>query len=242
MKSFKISFLLLFSFVLITSTACAGWNCKEGKEKPTTEKRNLENFTAIEMNIQGDIKLVVVNESAPKTVEINTNADLIQYITTEIKDGKLIIDSDPCIDPDGDLIFTLTVSNLEKITINGSGDITSEKELSGQELSIQINGSGDVKLPLNFERLKTSINGSGDLELTGKVANADININGSGDVEAEKLETVDADVNINGSGDCNLRVTGNLKATIVGSGDISYSGKPQNVKSNIIGSGNIEGR
>ena len=127
MKSFKISFLLLFSFVLITSTACAGWNCKEGKEKPTTEKRNLENFSAIEMNIQGDIKLVVVNENAPKTVEINTNADLIQYITTEIKDGKLIIDSDPCIDPDGDLIFTLTVSNLEKITINGSGDVEAEK-------------------------------------------------------------------------------------------------------------------
>ena len=194
------------------------------------------------MNIQGDIKLVVVNENAPKTVEINTNADLIQYITTEIKDGKLIIDSDPCIDPDGDLIFTLTVSNLEKITINGSVDITCEKELSGQELSIQINGSGDVELPLAYEKLKTSINGSGDAELSGKVANADININGSGDVEAEKLETVDADVNINGSGDCNLRVTGNLKATIVGSGDISYSGKPQNVKSNVIGSGNIEGR
>jgi hypothetical protein len=97
-------------------------------------------------------------------------------------------------------------------------------------------------LPLAYEKLKTSINGSGDVELSGKVANADININGSGDVEAEKLETVDAYVNINGSGDCNLRVTGNLKATIVGSGDISYSGKPQNVKSNVIGSGNIEGR
>jgi len=242
MKLFKISTFILLSFVLITSNACAGWNCKEGKEKPTTEKRNLENFTAIELNIQGDVKLMVVNENSPKTIEINTNADLIQYIKTEVKDGKLIIDADPCIDPDGDLIFTLTVSNLDQITINGSGDIMCEKEMTGEKLKIQINGSGDVELNLNYNELDANINGSGDAELTGKVAEADISINGSGDVKAEKLETTNTEVNINGSGDCNIKVVGELKATIVGSGDITYSGKPQNVKSSVIGSGNIEGR
>lgn len=237
------STLLLFSlFTIISFSAFAGWNCKEGKEKVTTKKITLENFTSVNFNLPGDLILKQVNEAAPKTLEVSINDDLHQYITTEIKDGQLIIAADPCIKSDDEMIFTLIVANLEKITVNGSGDVASEKPIKAEKLKLNINGSGDMELELEVAELKTNINGSGDIEVKGTCGNLSANINGSGDFEGEKFETKDADISIQGSGDVNLRVTGNLKATILGSGDVTYSGKPTNVQSNIIGSGDINGR
>lgn len=234
---FSLAFMLFLSF-----TACAGWNCETGKEKVSTEKRNLENFNALELNIKAKVNLVFVNESAPKTIEITTHADLIKLISTKVENGVLVISSDPCIDAKDGLTIKLNTAILGDIKINGSGDVFSEKEMVSENLNIVINGSGDINLPVNITNLNVKINGSGDVALNGKSNECTININGSGDFEAPKLEIINANIDINGSGDADVKVKNTLKAKIVGSGDVTFYGKPNTIVPNIIGSGSVQSK
>lgn len=241
-KPTNVVFLFALLFSLTSCQLFGGWNCIEGKEKVTSEKRNLEEFTGVELNLSGTVYLNRVNAEAPKTIEISTHADLLQYIKTEVVEGKLIITADPCIEAEDGLTFQLTVGDLKSLQVNGSGDFITSKKLDVGTLELGVNGSGDMELELKAGAVNIGINGSGDVELNGDAQNVSISINGSGDVEGKKFETVDANVSIQGSGDTEIRVTGTLEVNIMGSGDVTYSGKPENVKTNVMGSGDVEGR
>ncbi len=101
-------------------------------------------------------------------------------------------------------------------------------------------GSGDIEVE-GFDGGKTSlvIAGSGYIEADGKLDYLRLTINGSGRADVPDLEVEDADVTINGSGNVLVRVSGNLEATINGSGDIEYIGEPEHVRSSVRGSGHI---
>ena len=137
----------------------------------------------------------------------------------------------------GDVDVDLDVKNL-KTRINGSGDV----EVSGVQgvFDLQINGSGDFDAEdLRLTSCIIKVMGSGDVSLNGSAERVEVEQMASGDINLYSLQAQDVDVSASGSGDIVVSVSGQLKARLRGSGDLTYKGEPTSVDVSAKGSGDI---
>ena len=105
---------------------------------------------------------------------------------------------------------------------------------------VSITGSGDINfIDFKNDNLSLNIDGSGDIAGNGDVQTLIAKINGSGNIMLKDLKSKTTKITINGSGDAKIWASESISAVINGSGDIEYYGDPINVKSKVNGSGNI---
>ena len=136
------------------------------------------------------------------------------------------------------IVATIDLIALRALTLSGSGEIVSES-LKTPSLNIAVPGSGKVRLhQLSADEVSAKVSGSGDLEFTGRTGRLVVSISGSGDVNTRGLEADDVSVSIAGSGDANVRARKTLSISIAGSGDVIYAGDAA-VKTSIAGSGSV---
>ncbi len=232
---------ILFVAVLSLATGCAEvskrgrvFNGIDGSGKIVTETRNIQSFSEIELNGQG---LLLLEQGATESLTINTDDNLLEYITTEVRGDTLVIETKKKLDPTIDVRYTLSFAALDKIETNGSADVRCDA-LAAYTLDVVSNGSGDLNLGVDVKKLIVRAGGSGDLYLSGAAETQDVSINGSGNYRAEELSGSSAKVSITGSGDAVLYAADSLDVSITGSGNVSYSGSPE-ITRTVSGSGKI---
>lgn len=200
-----------------------------------SEERELSAVTALVLDTHGD---VTITEGEPGLV-IHARASVLDRLTSDVRDGALVLGLKPGTVPFGwgEVRYELTLPSLDRVEINGSGDVDSV--VSGGDLSIRISGSGDVEVAgIDAALVEIAIDGSGDVSLGGTAVEQRIEIDGSGDIDNEDLRSERATVAINGSGEVSVYVTGKLDIEISGSGSVRYSGSPD-VRSDVSGSGEV---
>ena len=224
--------------IVIDLNGCSGQRVK-GSGNVISESRQVPEFRELRLEGRGKVALTRGNESS---IEVTTDDNILPSIETEVKDGKLIISHEKGknLRPTT-LKFTITVKDLEGISIAGSGDIIGNEEFNSERLYTDIAGSGDIAIKVSVDSLESSISGSGSISLSGSANSYDARITGSGDIDAFDLQTRDSSVIITGSGNCRVNVSDKLQATITGSGDVLYKGHPR-ISQSITGSGKVKDR
>lgn len=187
-----------------------------GSGHSVTEKRQLAEFDEIEFRIAGDFTVTVTDKIAP--LEIDTDDNILPLITTEVVDGRLIVDAKQPFKTKHEPDLKVAVTSLKRVTIMGSGDMTAKG--------------------LDNDKFHAEINGSADLRLYGKTDRLAVEVNGSGDVFAFELAARQVEISINGSGDVRVSAAESLAVTIAGSGDVKYIGQPT-LEKKIVGSGDV---
>jgi hypothetical protein len=184
-----------------------------------TEQRDIGSFDRVESNIGADVRVSI---GKAQSVSVTYDDNLIDYVTTKVRGGKLIIESSRSFSSSRDCQIKIVIPQLEEVTVGGSGRI----EVVG----------------LDADRFSVQIDGSADLVASGEVGELVIEVNGSGNVDTRDLVAGEATVEINGSGNVNVLARDYLTATINGSGDIIYGGNPDQVVKSVEGSGRIRRR
>src|SRR5258705_6286497 len=229
---FKIIFLLVLSAAV---NSCSVF-CTEGEGSIQTETRNLEECKSIALDLSADVTVV---KGAAAKAEIETYANLLEKIKTKIgSGGKLKLSSEGCISADKKIKIKITLPELECLEINGSGNILIPDTFTDDQISLEINGSGDIKASLIAAKVESEIHGSGNIILTGSANINNIEILGSGNIKAENLPCNESNVDVKGSGDVYVYVIKSLDVELNGSGTVRYKGKPQ-VNSSVNGSGKV---
>ena len=132
----------------------------------------------------------------------------------------------------------LTVKTLEKLTIEGGGDVT-VGALKTTRMELSIAGSANVHLTdLKSDALEIVVSGRGDVTVTGATTGVVVRIEGSGDAHMAHLQASAAKVVISGKGNVDLAVKDRLDAHINGMGNVHYLGSPQ-VTRTISGLGDV---
>ena len=255
-KLSSLTFLMLLVMFFVSEQAIAQWSSVRGNGKVVTIERTVSDFSTVKISCSADVFL---KQGKGNTIKVRTDENLQEMIETDVRGGVLHIDIDGNIRNVEVLEVYVTVSNLDKVVINGSGDIESENTIEGMDFEIQINGSGDVELDLAVKSLETKINGSGDVEVSGVQGNFGLHVAGSGDFYADNLRLNECDIRINGSGDVKLKgsvdklyvnqsasgdvnlyslTAGDVEATASGSGDIVVF-VTGNLKARLSGSGDL---
>ncbi|TYB79853.1 head GIN domain-containing protein [Bizionia myxarmorum] len=233
--------ILLLAILLTSAVSCAQWGEKiSGNGNVVTVNRNTSDYSAISCAGPFDYILVAGTEGKLK---IEGEDNLLKYVITEVKDGKLIIKTENNINlrtsRGKSIKVTIPFKDIEKVSLLGSGDLYTKDQITADEFDVELTGSGDITLDIIANEIEGKLTGSGDITLKGKTKKLDLSITGSGDYSCYGLQADDTEVNISGSGDAQVVSNTNLKVRITGSGDVSYKGKPSKEDSKVTGSGSI---
>jgi hypothetical protein len=229
------------AFLLSTTLSCAQWGNGEkikGNGDITTTIRSTGSYDGLKASGPMDFKLVQGQEGE---ISIQGDANLMDYIVTEIKGNKLVVKVEDGynLKPSQTIVVTVPYESISSVSLAGSGDIENFGMIESDDFNVSLAGSGDINLNVSAKIIKSAIAGSGDIELRGSTKNLTTKIAGSGDFEGSNLESINVDAKITGSGSADVVCNGNLKARITGSGDVNYSGKPTNKDTKITGSGSV---
>lgn len=238
-KTIVLGISAMLIMLLISDQALAQWGRSvKGNGNLKSQEREVGNFSGIKVNCSAD---VYIQQGEKTSVLVKADENLLELIETEVSGDILKIDINGNISRVKQMVVIVTVTNLNEIQINGSGDVDSENTIKGIDLEIGINGSGNVELDLDMKNVKTSINGSGDVELSGVAGNFELKVSGSGSFEGKELRLNLCNISVYGSGDVELSGSANsIEVVQSASGDINlYNLDAQDATVNTSGSGDV---
>jgi hypothetical protein len=218
-----------------------------------TTKKTLElpEFKSIYVNSNYTVYLKQTNK---QEVNVEALTEIYELTTIKVENGVLMINVDRKPDSPNKSIWSkiddiklkptmklmVSIKNVSELQVNGSGKIISENSIASDYLSLGVAGSGSIDLDIKGNNLKTEVSGSGTISLKGYATANDISMSGSGDVKSFLCELENAKVKMSGSGSCELSVTNNLEAVVLGSATLKHKGNTKNVTKKVYGSGLID--
>jgi hypothetical protein len=227
---------MYLAFVYCLSCNVAGDSIK-GNGTIVTENRSISN--ADNIKVLGDMEVII--DSGAAAVKVEGDQNILPYILTESNNNRLEIKSknNVRLHTRNPVRVYVTTPSVQSVGLSGSGNVTSSAKFSSpQPVSLDISGSGDIKMRTNAPNVNARISGSGNLTISGETRDVEVRISGSGDYNGMDLKAETASVHISGSGDASLYAEDRLEARISGSGNVRYKGKAS-VDKKISGSGNV---
>jgi hypothetical protein len=228
----------LIVFALFSHSKAHAWGGKSvaGSGNVIEDVRIVSGFTRVELKGAMDVEL---RQGAREGVTIIADDNIAPLVRTTVSGKKLTIDSNASWSTRTKMRVIVEAPKFEGLSVSGAGDVRASS-LQSAELEVSIAGSGDVTLEsLTVDALSVRIAGSGDFRASGSAKAQTYSIAGSGDVRAEGLEGTNVNVRIAGSGDARVWAKMAIDATVMGSGDVRYKGKPTNVNKRVMGSGDV---
>ncbi|QSE97699.1 head GIN domain-containing protein [Fulvivirga lutea] len=207
-----------------------------------SQVRELPEFDAITLSVSGT---VYITQASTQRVELKGSNETLDKIETEVRNGRLIIKSEDSNSwfswrDTGDFDVYISVKELNKIHVAGSGRVYTENKITSKDLELDVSGSGKMEVQAEATYLDANISGSGKIEIEGKTKDLEVRISGSGDIYADKLMSENCEARISGSGKCEVNVSNSIDARISGSGSVYYRGNPNHVDSSTSGSGRVK--
>jgi len=211
----------------------------EGNGKAVSDTRQVSPFNSITSKCA--VQVIITNGNAAP-IRIEAEENLLSVIRTNVEDSTLVISTTENIKPTKPFVVYVSSPTFRRLTMEGTGSMTSTNTLTSNVLTLDIAGAGTMKLSLDVDTLLTDLAGAGDFILAGRSVTHIADLNGSGDLTAKDLITQRTAIDIAGTGDAEINVADELEATIEGTGDIHYSGNPKKIRQNIVGMGSIQKR
>lgn len=238
-----------------SSTVSASVNTGTSVAVSASGPRVLEDFSQIEVRGSVHVKVAagdrysVVSDGRenPPGVAVVEKGRLVISYAESFDEVLVTLPADRLknvgVSGSGWAMLTTPFGGVASLKVAGSGSIKVEKGIETPELSMQVLGSGRILArEMKAGKLTGSVSGSGSIEAAGNAGSLLNSISGSGLINMDKLDTDSVDCEILGSGTLRIgTVRTRLKATIQGSGGVSYSGTPT-VEKKISGSGTVNAR
>lgn len=215
-------------------------HCVEGKGEIIETDLSADSFSGLELKSSYN---VVIRQGMRQEIKAVGHRNVIEDLELTVKNGSLNCGLEENCYLNYQLTLYVTVPTVSNLKVTGSGDIILEDFTGQGNLKTEITGSGDIFLNSSdgTQNLDAIITGSGDIVANKNIPGferANVRISGSGSFRAYALQIKNCSVQIMGSGCSYSSVTGQLMATISGSGNVYYKGRPL-VDANCSGSGKV---
>ncbi len=218
------------------NTSSSSSDSIKGSNTLTTEVRSVASFQGVIFNPAGIVNLT---SGATQRVSITVNENLMEYITTTVSGGQLMIDVAPGVQiRDLNLTVDLTMTDLESLEMNGAGNFYGKNLFQVDAAVLNLKGAGNITLEIEADELRSFLTGAGRITLSGAATIHNIEIPGAGRLQAFGLSTGTTVVSLSGSGKAEVLATQLLNVKITGTGNVHYRGYPS-ITVEITGSGSL---
>lgn len=225
----------------IQSFAQWPWEKIEGNGHLTKESRSVGNYTAIASAGPWNVMVAYGTE---KSVQVEADENLLEYIETKVEDGELSIRSKKRANlwSKNKITIYVTLTRLTDVSLSGSGNIMGEGKFENEGTThFRVSGSGDIKMGFHkVQHADVAIAGSGNIHLSGTASKLSAKISGSGNADCSELVSDEASVGISGSGNVKVYANKSIEARISGSGNVYYKGAATDIEQHVAGSGHVK--
>ena len=209
------------AFAVLLALGLARAEPPGGDDPPqATRPRTVPAFHGIDL---AGVLTVEVTLGKPASVTVSGDADLVDQVTTTVKDGVLVIKTpEHRRDPqrrNHRLHAAVTAPDLSSLAITGTGTL----EATG----------------IANDRLAIDVPGTGALKLRGSTGALSVRLGGTGEVTGKDLAARDLVIDIGGTGSARLNATRSVDARITGTGSLAVHGHPAQVKKTVTGLGSV---
>ena len=227
----KILFLSLFGLFL-TSLVHAQKNKHdenretiEGNGKMVTRDVAVSSFDALQASGVYELKLSQGNK---ETVKIEADENLQEYFNVHNEGNKLVIDMEKLknknLKNSGKMKVYVTFKNLKELDLKTVGDVSSQEQLSFDDLDLSTKNVGDVDLKLTAKKLDLNIKRVGDVKLSGKANEAVVKNKGVGAFKAGEFVVQTMNIENQGVGSAEVNAQKDLKVKDTFLGKVTNKG------------------
>jgi hypothetical protein len=227
--------------------------CAAGIVSAQTTKKvlDLPEFKGIYVNSNYTVYLKQTNKQ-----EVTVEALTEIFAVTEIKveNGILMVNVDRKPDNPNKSIWQkiddiklnptmklyVSVKNLNDLQVNGNGKIISENSIAADYINLGVSGGGSMDVDLKGNTIKAELSGSGLMTVKGYATSIDAVVSGSGTLNGYNCSLETAKAKVSGPGLCQLNVSNNIDALVLGNGQVKHKGNTKSAQKKIYGSGTVE--
>ena len=238
----KTSIVALFGLIIISNLAVA---------QVTKKPIELPEFKSIYVNSNYTVYLKQTNK---QEVTVEALTEIFTLTDIKVENGVLMINVDRKPDNPNKSIWAkiddiklnptmklyVSVKNINELMINGGGKIISENSIAATVLTLAVNGNGSMDLDLKGDIIKAEVTGSGSLSLRGYATSIEGLVSGPGSINAFNCPMESAKIRVSGAGLCEVNITNNIDALVLGNGQIKHKGNTKTATKKVYGSGTID--
>jgi len=209
------NFCFLLAVIFLFSKCDTG---TVGKGNIISEKREVAAFHEINSDAVAEITLI---QDSITSVEVKGYENLVPLTLTTVTNDVLTIETKKHINILGKqhVEVIIHVPSLDKIELNGVGNISTQDNF-------------------NFNELEMNLSGVGSINISGQAAKATLTTSGAGSIHCKNLLSDTTIATTSGVGSIRCNAVKFLKATVSGVGSISYTGNPV-VEKSVSGVGSV---
>ena len=184
-----------------------------------TETRNVSGFTGVTFSGIGTLN---ISETGTESLTVSADDNLLPLLTSTVANGTLTLGVKPgnAIHPTKPIVYTLTVKNLNNVTLSGAGTVKATN--------------------ITTSALNVLLSGAGNMTISGSAPSQTALVSGAGSYSAKNFPTDSANVTISGVGSATITVNKSLTAIVSGAGSVTYYGSPTQVTKTISGVGSVK--
>ncbi|HEY4656119.1 MAG TPA: head GIN domain-containing protein [Cyclobacteriaceae bacterium] len=217
----------------------------------TKKTLELPEFNSVYVNSNYTVYLKQTNK---QEVLVEALTEIYELTDIHVEDGILMINVDrkptntnksiwskiDDIKLNPTMKVTISMKNINELQINGGGKIISQNSLATNSIRLGVSGSGTMELDLKGDIIKAEVSGPGRMNLSGYGNSIEALVSGAGSINGFGCGIETAKAKVSGTGLCELNVTNDLHASILGNGSIKHKGNTKNVQKKVYGSGTID--
>lgn len=231
-------------FILINLIAISGFS------QTTKKTLELPPFTSIYVNSNYTVYLKQTNLNE---VKVEALTEIFNASEFKVEDGILMINmerkdnsnkslwgkiDDIKVNPT--MKVYISMKNVNTLMVNGGGKIISENSIAADNITLAVNGSGNMDVDLKGNKVTAEVSGSGNLNLRGYATTIDAKLSGAGSLTGFNCPVETANVKASGSGSCDLNVSNSIDVLVLGSSTVKHKGNTKTATKKIYGSGSVE--
>ncbi len=207
--------ILLIVLLFVTFSGCNYWGVR-GNGDFTNEVRDIDEFS--ELEVSGAF-VVYIRVGEEPNLEIDADDNLLRYISTKVRRGKLIIEAKKSLRPRRDITIRVSTPDLNNVEASGANEV--------------------IVKGVNSRDFKVGMSGACEFEADGETEFLKIELSGAGYVNTKDLLADEVKIELSGAASADVYASSFLDAEVSGAGSINYFGDPDDVRSEVSGAASI---
>lgn len=237
MKSIKTLLLLV---LVATITSCqfdVNLGHENGNGNVITEERSVEqDFEKVRGSSGIDVYLT---EGSENKIVVEADENLLEFIETNISNGKLTIRSSKNIGRSKAKKVHVTYTKLSSVEASSGADVIGKSVIKSETLNLDSSSGADLEVEVFAKELYAETSSGADIQVSGKASNIYANASSGSELNAKDLITLNCNAKASSGADIVVTVKDKINAKASSGGDVRYYGDPVSVTKKGGKSGNI---
>lgn len=213
------------SSVLVASLVClSGCNSIRGSGVPTTETRDISDFSEVEVSGGVDLEVTL----GPTSFTIEGDDNIVPLYSSKVVDGRLTIrrTTPESVNPRLKISVRVTTPSLSRLDASG-GTTVVLKGVAAPKFRANLSGGVDLRaMDLDIDSLELAGSGGASVSVSGRTQSETLKLSGGVHVSGKGLETKRLALEASGGSEVEATAYESVTGVLSGGVDVEVSGNP----------------